>query len=309
MNLLDKYPKICQEWDYDNNDRPPSEYQPYSNKRINWVCNYGHRWSAIISNRTRQNNNCPICYKNESWSENYLFTLLSQKYKVMKLQNPEIDIYIPELNIGIEYDGYYHKSRELLDIKKNEWAKNNLNKLIRIREEYLPELPEVENIITIKQKNSSRSSTQNSFSLICSILGIDIATFDLDVDVESKIRNYNLPLDIVNSWSKNNTIQIEKSLKTHKYKWICCKCNSEYQSSLRDRLKGISCPFCASQKVNSTNSLSKTHTYLMKYISPNNEIDPDKITYGTGKKLKFILNSREYNDTPRNFNRYLDRID
>lgn len=44
---------------------------------------------------------------------------------------------------------------------------------------------------------------------------------------------------------------------------------------------------------------------MIKYISNSNEIDPKTITYGTAKKLKFILNSKEYNTTPRNFNRYL----
>jgi len=225
MSLLESFPKICQEWDYEKNKKLPSEYLPYSNKRVSWVCKYGHKWDAIISNRTRQNNNCPVCYKNESWCENYIFLVLSQVYDVRKLKNPEIDIYIPELNVGIEY--------------------------------------------------------------------------------ESRIRNYDIPKDIVNTWSNNNSIEIEKCLKTHKYKWICDKCNSEYESSLRDRLKGMSCPFCASQKVNSTNSLASTHPHLLKYISPYNEIDPSKVTYGTGKKLKFIFNSKEYNDTPRNFSRYI----
>jgi hypothetical protein len=305
MSLLESFPKICQEWNYEKNKVLPSEYLPYSNKRVGWVCKYGHKWDAIISNRTRQNNNCPVCYKNESWCENYIFSVLSQIYDVRKLKSPEIDIYIPELNVGIEYDGYYHKNRVSLDINKNEWASKNLNKLIRIREVYLPDLPKVENVFIIKQKNSSRISTQKSFNLICDLLSLDLSKFNLDVDVESRIRNYDIPKDIVNTWSNGNSIKIEKCLKTHKYKWICDKCDSEYESSLRDRLRGLSCPFCASQKVNSTNSLSSTHPHLLKYVSPYNEIDPSKVTYGTGKKLKFVFNSKEYNDTPRNFNRYI----
>lgn len=61
----------------------------------------------------------------------------------------------------------------------------------------------------------------------------------------------------------------------------------------------------ASQKVNNTNSLYYTHKNILKFISPENEIDPKTVTYGTGKKLKFILNSKEYNTTPRHFNRLL----
>ena len=109
MNLLEKYPEICKEWNYKRNLLKPSDFKPYSNKRVNWICKNGHEWAAIISNRTKQNNNCTICFKNESWCENFIFQVISQKYKVIKLEktkeNPEIDIYLPDLKIGIEYDG------------------------------------------------------------------------------------------------------------------------------------------------------------------------------------------------------------
>lgn len=305
MNLLEKYPIACSEWNYSLNDKDPSNYSPYSNKRVNWICKYGHTWNAIISNRTRQNNNCPVCYRNESWPENYLFNLLSQKFKVVKHRDPEIDIYIPFLNIGIEYDGFYHKKRVELDNKKNEWASVNLNKLIRIRESYLPKLVSFKNTLIIDQKDSSRESTKNSFLLLCNYLDIDFSEFNLDIDIEVRIRHYEIPKKIYESWSKNNLIGIEYCLKTHKYKWICEKCNSEYEASLRSRLLDKSCPYCSSQKVNSTNSLSKTHKYILKYISPNNEVNPDRVTYGTGKKIKFLYKDKEYNTTPRNFNRYV----
>ena len=61
-------------------------------------------------------------------------------------------------------------------------------------------------------------------------------------------------------------------------------------------------------KVNFENSISKTHPQILKYISKYNEVDPNTITYGTGKKLRFLINSREYYDTPRNFNRILNRL-
>jgi len=54
--------------------------------------------------------------------------------KVMKF-GKEIDIYIPELNIGIEYDGYYfHKNMVKKDKEKNAVLKKNRIILFRIRE-------------------------------------------------------------------------------------------------------------------------------------------------------------------------------
>jgi hypothetical protein len=140
-------------------------------------------------------------------------------------------------------------------------------------------------------------------------LKIDFKELDLNVSIESKIRNHQIPDEIIRSWSNTNIISIERAMKTHKYKWICDKCNSEYETTLRNRLKGTNCHFCSSQKVNSENSICKTHPQILKYISKFNEIDPNTITYGTGKKLKFIINSKEYYDTPRNFNRILNRLD
>jgi DNA-directed RNA polymerase subunit RPC12/RpoP len=305
-NLLSKYPDIAKEWDYNKNKQTPYEFLPYSNKRVSWICKFGHKWDSIISNRTRQNCNCPICYKNESWCENYIFQILSNFFNVEKRINPEIDIYLSDLNIGIEYDGYYHKFRVDNDNKKNIWAVKNLNILIRVRESYLPELPSTKNMIIIKQKDSSRNSCKLSLIKILELLNIEHTNIDFDINVETKIRNKEIPDNILKSWSTNNTIPIEQALKTHKYLWICSKCESEYESTYRNRIIKDCCPFCSSQKVNKTNSLYHTHKNIIKYISKDNEIDPKSITYGTGKKLKFILNSKEYYTTPRNFSRYIN---
>lgn len=186
-NLKTKYPNISKEWDYSKNEKPPEDYLPYSNKRVSWICQFGHQWDAIISNRTNQNNNCPICFKNESWSENYIYTVLGKIFEVSKHVNPEIDIYIKELNIGIEYDGYYHKFRYDLDNNKNLWASKNLKLLIRIRESYLPELPPYKNVIIISQENSGIKACQDSILKIADILRIDKSLLDFDVRVESKV--------------------------------------------------------------------------------------------------------------------------
>jgi hypothetical protein len=304
-NLLSKYPDIAKEWDYNKNDKKPYDFLPSSNKRVSWVCKFGHKWDSSISNRTKQNCNCPICYRNESWCENYIFQILSNLFNVEKISNPEIDIYIPELNIGIEYDGYYHKFRVENDIKKNIWAIENLNTLIRIRESYLPDLPNTKNLIIIKQKDSSRNSCKSSLIKLLDLLNIDYTNIDFNINVETKIRNKEIPNDIINSWSSSNNIPIEYALKTHKYFWICNKCKSEYETTYKSRIIKDCCPFCSSQKVNKTNSLYHTHKNIIKYIAKDNTIDPKSITYGTSKKLKFILNSKEYYTTPRNFNRYI----
>ena len=304
-NLKSKFPDISSEWDYEKNELMPEDYLPSSNRRVNWICKKGHTWESIIGNRTRQNNNCPVCFKNESWCENYIFGVLSNLTSVTKLKNPEIDIYLSELNIGIEYDGYYHKFRYEQDIKKNLWASRNLNLLIRIRESYLPELPTQDKVLIIKQEKSDKISCKKSIISIINILNLSSNNLNFDISVESKIRNKEMSDDLIKSWSTNNKIEIEYAMKTHKYLWICDICKSEYETDLRSRMKKNCCHFCSSQKVNKSNSLYDTHPKIMKYISKNNKIDPKSVTTGTGKRLLFLKNNKEVLSTPRNFLRYL----
>ncbi len=54
----------------------------------------------------------------------------------------EIDIYIPELKIGIEYDGPSHKNRVKADIKKSQVCNKLGIELIRIRDSVLPNINE-----------------------------------------------------------------------------------------------------------------------------------------------------------------------
>ena len=58
------------------------------------------------------------------------------KYSSEKIS--EIDIYIPELNVGIEYDGPSHSSRVNKDIEKSKICKSEGISLIRIRDSELP---------------------------------------------------------------------------------------------------------------------------------------------------------------------------
>ncbi len=56
---------IIDEWDYDSNDDlTPEMFTFSSHKRINWKCNKGHQWSAVIKERTKKRGNmCPECRK------------------------------------------------------------------------------------------------------------------------------------------------------------------------------------------------------------------------------------------------------
>ncbi len=57
QSLLDRFPAFAAEadgWD-------PAQVFPGSNKSLPWVCAEGHRWTAMVANRTKVGTRCPYC--------------------------------------------------------------------------------------------------------------------------------------------------------------------------------------------------------------------------------------------------------
>lgn len=53
--------KVLNQWDYDNNgDLTPEDISYGSHRRVNWVCEKGHRWQAIVKARV-EGSGCPVC--------------------------------------------------------------------------------------------------------------------------------------------------------------------------------------------------------------------------------------------------------
>ena len=61
-SLLDHYPELCQEWDYDKNEIKPTEVSSGSVKKVWWICNSGHHYQSCINHRTsKKKTGCPYC--------------------------------------------------------------------------------------------------------------------------------------------------------------------------------------------------------------------------------------------------------
>lgn len=54
---------IIDEWDGDKNEKKPSDYMPFSNARVHWICSEGHEFTAVIEDRVRSRYRCPYCKK------------------------------------------------------------------------------------------------------------------------------------------------------------------------------------------------------------------------------------------------------
>ena len=128
------FPELVEEWNYEKNDMLPSEVSTSSSRKVWWKCKKcGREWKALISNLTRDNGDtgsgCPQCTKelSVSFPEKVLYFYLHSAFGD-SLENigsdyfpwlgkMSIDIFIPSLSVGVEYDGGWHKVEK--DLRKN----------------------------------------------------------------------------------------------------------------------------------------------------------------------------------------------
>ena len=136
-------PFLVEEWDYENNEGiTPQTITANSNRKVNWVCSLcGNKWKALVSERNR-GTGCPKCQKayHTSFPEQAIFFYIAKSFpKAINSFRPEwlkkegeIDIYIPEINLGIEYDGgRWHNNAER-DRRKGKLIQEHGIKLLRI---------------------------------------------------------------------------------------------------------------------------------------------------------------------------------
>ena len=149
-DLRTRFPKIAAEWNYEKNgDLKPEMYVYGSGASVWWKCIKGHEWKVPIVSRTRDGNGCKICNnaKSSSFYEKALYYYIKKQfpnaesnYKTKLLKKRELDVFLPDYNIGLEYDGDIWHRDASRDIEKNEMCKSAGITLIRIREPECPPL-------------------------------------------------------------------------------------------------------------------------------------------------------------------------
>jgi G:T-mismatch repair DNA endonuclease (very short patch repair protein) len=118
-DLASTHPLVAAEWHPTLN----RDFTPYmagagmNRKSVHWICKKGHEWYASIGHRSR-GVGCPICNKRGSKPEDEIFEFLTKKGFVVKqsdrtlLRSKEIDLYLPENDFAIEFNGVYWHTEE-----------------------------------------------------------------------------------------------------------------------------------------------------------------------------------------------------
>ena len=265
-SLKDNLPVFLKEWNYEKNAQIglyPDSVSPYSQQEAYWHCpRCGHEWKQKIAVKTFNLALCPECSKESktSFPEQTVYYYLKQCTTALNRERKygyEIDIFLPKLNVGIEYDGMrFHKGRKLeFDQKKDAVLTSNGIRIIRIKE-YKSTRPSTPYCVDINDYFTTLTTTLNN---LLNELGLST-----DVNIkrdEQKIYEQYISLPKVNSLSikypeiakewnqkKNGSITPEMvsygSKKT--FWWTCSKCGKEYSASVQSRTIGHGghCPNC-----------------------------------------------------------------
>lgn len=129
------HPDISAEWHPTLNEFTPRDVTSGSSKKAYWLCPDNHMYYSLISNRTsKARKGCPHCsnYTSKAQREinQYIQDILPEGTEVITtrkaLDGKEIDIYVPSLKVGFEYNGTYFHSSAVQTISRREAEKTRI---------------------------------------------------------------------------------------------------------------------------------------------------------------------------------------
>lgn len=291
-----------------NGELTPADFYPNSNKIVWWLCEKGHEHRATINNKNR-GRGCPVCNAElkTSFPEQaiyfYLKSIYSDAINRYSENGFELDIFIPSLKIGIEYDGmaYHTDSSKVKEQKKDVFYNGKGITVIRVKE-YKDDVDYQDTDILIFHKvNSSYHHLDDAikrlFTLIPKMNDIDvdvsrddgfISTMYLSQERNNSITNQ-YP-DLLHEWDyeKNGFLNPEYvSCKSTKKRWWKCKYGHSYKLSPSKRTqRKQGCPYCSGRYATNENNLLITNPNLClewNYEKNCNKL-PENFTPVSGQK-------------------------
>ena len=257
-------PILAAEWDYEkNHPLTPMDVFSHSSKFVWWKCkDCGNSWKSKINNRAN-GKNCPQCgFKGTSFVEQTLFFYIKKHFPEAVSRKRigvfEFDIYIPTINVAIEYDGsYFHSIEGAIEreMKKNVFAEKQGIKLIRLREIPLNNSPNSTNI-------SCNCSNWSNIEDTCIAL-LDYLCIQEKCDISIK-KDYSLIVSmrrestkknsfgvhfpqLLEEWNyeKNETLLPEYFSRGSRVKvWWKCSRGHEWEAAIANRTNGSGCMIC-----------------------------------------------------------------
>ena len=309
-------PELLEEWDYSKNQEEgiyPEKITSHNTiTQIHWICKRGHTWRKSVSYRINQTSGkCPKCQKEKqtSFPEQALFFYFSDKVKCINgypiKNNSHIDIYMPEIRVGIEYDGFFHKrEKKIISDKRKDLVVNGMGiTLYRVIE--ADSFGISGNKIYVKP-DKKYIYLNYAIEILCQFIGVEYTPFNI-LENQTAIYEQYLTLEkersiaklyphLLKEWDyeKNGKIDPEYiscgSASVHLF-WKCEKGHS-YLATAASRTKGYGCKYCSSHMIlQGFNDLKTLRPDLMQEwdFEENDKLNifPDKIGVNYRKKCVY----------------------
>lgn len=301
-------PELACEWNYDKNTLMPHEVGTGTNKKYWWKCEKGHEWEASVSNRHRLKVGCPYCSQSISFPEKAIFYYFKKhinniipNYRSKDINNKEIDIFLPDLKIGIEYDGlaFHNRSR---DKEKDRICKNKGITLLHVAEKKDSKLIIENQYIYYDPKNKEQLDDIINI-LLNSILQTNEEKYNVNIERDKNsiyniiaksnkqkaLFNTNPKLKKIWNYGKNKGLNPDLfSSGSGLSVWWKCKKGHEWQASISNIAKGHGCPYCSGREAvkGKTDIFSNDDIFKQLWnYEKNSDTDPLSIKPQSNVKL------------------------
>jgi predicted nucleic acid-binding Zn-ribbon protein len=231
----------------------------------------GHIWNPRAQVLLK-GSGCPKCHRKmqTSFAEQAIFFYVKKQYpnSVNGYKNgfgqSELDIFIPELQIGIEYDGRkWHKNKENIEMRKYSICNDRGITLIRVRERKVRDVAQICDYIIYSEYGDRKNyiSLDRCIRELLRLLNIS-ADVDCNRDrikiqeqyfkrIEEQSLGTLFP-ELAKEWHQpsngNITPFMVKPKSNVAYYWACPDCGEIYPAPPANRIAGSGCASCAGVK-------------------------------------------------------------
>lgn len=271
-------PQLSKEWHPTKNEvLTPQKVTRGCGKKVWWICPMGHEYQATILQRNGgYGTGCPICSsgRQTSFAEQAIYFYIKKifpdavnRYKAPFLGKMELDIYIPSIRWGIEYDGMAWHNANTVDREKRKYEacrKENI-KLYRLQEAKKEfEFGTCDRSMHTADMWTYKKLNQTIYNLLMDLCrGFFKITFNINVEKDRFLilENYQIKLkdsivakfpQIAKEWNYKKNGNLKPEMVSHgtsmKVWWTCSKCGNVYEASVGHRCDGTGCPKCARER-------------------------------------------------------------
>ena len=235
----------------------------FYSKKVFFKCKFGHSYKQKISLKIKNALPCPFCVRKTSFAEQSIAFYLGKVCKVEQnvfTRRHEIDVLLPELHVGIEYDGWYYHSKpkqKERDKKKEVFYAKHGIKIIRVKEVQVYEGKE----LTFPGNKPQQEHFEKLIKDLCSILHLEVPDVNIERDfitIKSMVTDYTITNSIVNKapellqyWDYEGNEGVDPANvhygSNEYYSWICPNCNKTFLRSVyqQKNAKNKFCEHCA----------------------------------------------------------------